>query len=316
MSHLLDQIAAKFLTPMHDLTYLVRSSPYRYKVYKIDKRKKGQKRTIAQPARELKTLQYWVIDNVLNIFPVHPAATAYRKGRNIADNAQPHAAHSYLCKLDFKNFFPSIKAADLVNFISKHPLARDWSKDDIDYLARILFWRPKRSKDLLLSIGAPSSPILSNILLYDFDVEVAAFCLKHGLTYTRYADDLTFSTNEPLVLRGIEDEIAQICKRIKSPKLTLNRNKTVHASKKGARRVTGLVLTNEGLVSIGREKKREVSAAFHRYTLGKLNAEETGTLAGMVAYIKSVEPKFLEQLANKYGAANLNQLLTNRGSQD
>ena len=196
------------------MDYLVRSAPYRYKVYQVAKKKTGKKRTIAQPARELKSLQYWVMENVLSVFPVHPAATVHRNGRNVADNARPHAARAYLCKLDFKDFFPSIKAADFTRFMSAHPLAGLWSKEDVGYLARILFWRRKREAGLLLSIGAPRSPVLSNILLYDFDVEVSALCAARGVTYTRYADDLTFSTDEPNVLREIEEQIPVICKRI------------------------------------------------------------------------------------------------------
>jgi retron-type reverse transcriptase len=310
MSRLLDQMSPEFLMPLNDMVYLIKSAPYRYKVYEVAKRKKGQKRTIAQPAREVKRLQYWVMENVLRVFPVHSSATAYRKGRNIADNAQPHAAHSYLCKMDFKNFFPSIKVTDFCRFMSAHPLATEWTQEDVDYLSRILFWRKTRGGNLLLSIGAPSSPVLSNILLYDFDVEVSALCSGSGVTYTRYADDLTFSTDEPLVLRNIEEQIPIICRKIKCPKLIVNKEKTVHASKKGSRRVTGLVLTNDGLISIGREKRREVRAGFHRYILGKLDANETRSLAGKVAYIKSVEPKYLETLARSYGAAALSRLLS------
>jgi len=313
MNPFLDQLSRNFIVPINDLTYLIRSAPYRYKVYKIAKRKKGQKRTIAQPARELKILQYWVMENVLQVFPVHAAATAYRKGKNIADNAQPHVAHSYVCKMDFKNFFPSIKATDFERFMSKNPLAAAWTQEDIGQMSRILFWKQRRGGELLMSIGAPSSPMLSNILLYDFDVEVAALCAEYGVTYTRYADDMTFSTNEQGVLREVEQKIPAICRRIQSPKLTVNKEKTVHASKKGARRVTGLVLTNDGLVSIGREKKRIIRATFHAYTLGKLKPEEINALAGMVAYVKSVEPKYLQQIAKKYGAMALNKLLAGRG---
>jgi retron-type reverse transcriptase len=310
MSNLLERLSTDFLLPMNDLIYLVRSAPYRYKVYEIAKRTPGKKRTIAQPARELKPLQYWVMENVLNAFPIHPSATAYRKGRNIADNALPHASHKYLCKLDFRNFFPSIRSTDFEKFMSSNPLARIWTEEEVGYLSRILFWRRKRGGDLRLSIGAPSSPVLSNILLYNFDIETTALCASLGLTYTRYADDLTFSTNEPKVLFEVERQIPKICTSLGSPRLFLNRGKTVHVSMKGARRVTGLILTNDGLVSIGREKKREISAGFHRYTLGRLNAEEINKLGGMLAYINSVEPIFLQRLAEKYGAAALSHLLS------
>jgi len=310
MSRLLEGLSSEFAIPMNDLVYLVRSAPYRYKVYEIAKRTPGKKRTIAQPARELKPLQYWVMENVLNAFPIHPAATAYRKGRNIADNALPHATHRYLCKLDFRNFFPSIKSWDFEKFMRANTPAGAWTEEELDHLSRILFWRKKRKKDLILSIGAPSSPVLSNILLYKFDVETTSLCAKYGVTYTRYADDLTFSTNTSKVLFEIERQIPKICTGLGSPRLLLNRSKTVHASKKGSRRVTGLTLTNDGLVSISRERKREISAGFHRYTLGKLNAEEINKLAGMVAYIKSVEPTFLDRLSEKYGATAVSHLLS------
>src|ERR1035441_9381707 len=91
-----------------ELLKLIRSSPMRYKVYTIPKRTPGQFRTIAQPAREVKILQRWAMSNFLSHFPVDPAAVAYRIGKNIADNAPPHARSRFLLKLDFKDFFPSI----------------------------------------------------------------------------------------------------------------------------------------------------------------------------------------------------------------
>ena len=191
MSNLLERLSNDLALPPRDLLYLVKSAPYRYKVYEIAKRAPGKKRTIAQPARELKPLQYWVMKNVLAAFPIHPAAIAYRKGKSILDNAAPHAAHGYLCKLDFRNFFPSIKSTHFEKFMRLNPLAAMWTEEEIGYLSRILFWRRKRENVLQLSIGAPSSPLLSNILLYNFDLKVTTLCARRGITYTRYADDLS-----------------------------------------------------------------------------------------------------------------------------
>jgi RNA-directed DNA polymerase len=313
VSELLAKLSAVFLLPPDDLLYLIRSAPYRYKVYQVPKKEPGETRTIAQPAPEVKNLQYWVMENFLSRFPIHAAATAYRKGRNIASNAQPHARNRYLCKMDFRNFFPSIKSTDFERFLSANASAAGWTEEEVGYLSRILFRRERRGGDLRLSIGAPSSPLLSNILLYRFDVAVSDLCSGNGVSYTRYADDLTFSTNRQKVLYQIEHEIPHICTRLESPKLFLNRKKTVHASKKEARRVTGLVLTNEGLLSIGREKKRQLRATLHRFVSGKLDAEETAKLAGMVSFIKSVEPEFLQRVARKYGQVALTRLLSNTG---
>lgn len=310
MSTLLERLSDDLLLPSRDLIYLIRSAPYRYKVYQIDKKAPGEKRTIAQPAKELKPLQYWVMRNVLSRFPIHPAATAYRKGKNIRDNAEPHISHRYLLKLDFKNFFPSIRARDFEKFISAHPLGGEWTKEEIDYMVRILFWRRKREKTLRLSIGAPSSPLLSNILLYEFDMKASALCAANGVAYTRYADDLSFSTERPHTLRNVERSIEQICSGMKSPKLVLNVEKTVHASKRGARRVTGLVIANDGLATIGRQKKRQIRAAMHRYVQGTLDEAKIAELAGTLSYINSVEPNFLNKVAQWYGVDTLSYLIT------
>jgi RNA-directed DNA polymerase len=310
MSNLLQRMSRDLVLPPDDLLYLVKSAPYRYKVYEIAKKAPGKKRTIAQPAREVKPLQYWVMKNVLMAFPIHPAAVAYRNGRSILDNAAPHAPHKYLCKLDFMNFFPSIKSTDFEKFMRTNPLAAVWTEEEITYLSKILFWRKNRKNVPQLSIGAPSSPLLSNILLFNFDLKIEAFCARLGVTYTRYADDLSFSTNEPRILNQLEKHVADVCAKTRPPRLNLNTAKTVHASKKGLRRVTGLVLTNEGRVSLGRERKREISAGFHRYVRGILTEPEILELGGLISFAKSVEPMFLQRLANKYGGTALNHLLS------
>ena len=80
MASFLSNLGLAVLLPQDELLRLIRSAPHRYKVFKIPKRKEGEFRTIAQPAKEVKALQYWVMQHVLSQFDVHPAATAYQKG--------------------------------------------------------------------------------------------------------------------------------------------------------------------------------------------------------------------------------------------
>ena len=188
MSDLLTNLGAAVLLSREELLRLIRSAPHRYKTYQIPKRNPGQFRTIAQPAREVKTLQYWVMKHVLNHFSIHPAATGYRNGLSIAENARRHVKGRYLLKLDFKDFFPSIKSTDLRLYIKKNA-SKTFTDMDVDALSRILFWNPRHTDDMCLSIGAPSSPVLSNILLKDFDDLIAKFCSGLRVSYTRYADD-------------------------------------------------------------------------------------------------------------------------------
>lgn len=308
MSEILTQLRLATLLPPSELRTLIRSAPYRYKVYQIPKRTPGQFRTIAQPAKELKLLQRWVMENVLESFEIHPAATAYQKGLSIADNARPHARGTFVLKLDFTDFFPSIKARDFRTFLRRNET--DLDEESIEALCRILFWKPKGSDELCLSIGAPSSPMLSNILLGDFDLQVATFCAAKEVTYTRYADDLTFSAKESNSLRAVETKVMDLCRRSKSPALRINEKKTVRVSKRDSRRVTGLVLTNDRKVSLGHDEKRRIRAWVHHFVTNRLDAEQRLKLRGMLNYVNSVEPAFIKRLAKKYGPDVIRRLRT------
>jgi len=307
MSELLTNLGAAVLLTPEELSRLIRSAPHRYKTYPIPKRKAGEFRIIAQPAREVKALQYWVMQNVLNRFAVHPAATGYREGLNIADNARRHVNSRFLLKLDFKDFFPSIKSYDFRRYIEKH--APEFNDEEVEALSRILFWKPRGMNDMRLSIGAPSSPLLSNIILRDFDDRIAEFCSGVEVSYTRYADDLSFSADASEKLRLVEEMVNRLSGSLESPRLTLNTEKTVRVSKKRARRVTGLILTNDAKVSIGRVHKRRVRAAVNYFVSGRLPRDQCAQLRGMLAFVKSVEPEFLNRLRNHYGTDVIRKIL-------
>ncbi len=202
MRHLLEWMASDLLIPIRDLLYLVRSSPYRYKVFEIEKRQAGKKRTIAQPALEVKHLQYWVMKNVLSAYPIHRSAMAYRKGKDIGDNAGWPCREALPAKNGFQRLFPFDPSVDFRRFLDMQKIKK-FDAADIDHLCRILFWDRDRSRDLIMSIGAPTSPMLSNILMYEFDSRIKSLCSSKRIRYTRYADDLTFSTNVPNRLKAI-----------------------------------------------------------------------------------------------------------------
>ncbi len=290
---------AMFLSRSETLK-LIRSAPKRYKVFEVKKRTPGHVRIIAQPAREVKQLQQWAIENVLADFPVHDAAMGYRRGRNIADNARPHANQKYLLKLDFSDFFPSIKARDFAAYMRQR--TPTVTPTDLAILSNILFWQPRDGSELCLSIGAPSSPLLSNLLMWDFDSQVAEFCQKRNVCYSRYADDLSFSASSSSELFETESVVNSLCRGLISPRLVINTRKTVRVSRADSRRITGLVLTNEGDVSLGRDQKRLIRARVHRYIRGRLSAEETMQLRGTLAFVNAVEPAFLCRLRDRYGA--------------
>lgn len=281
------------------------TAPRRYKTYLIDKRS-GGKREIAHPARELKLLQRAFLSSVLEGLPVHETATAYVKGKSLKDNALPHANNGPILKLDFKNFFPSIRGKDWLKYCSEN---RIFLKDgDAELSALLLFRRAKGESHLKLSIGAPTSPAVSNILMWKFDDAVWRTVGERYVTYTRYADDMTFSAPRTGFLQGIQSRVANIVRETPYPKLEINDSKTRFVTTKFHRDVTGLTLSLDGRVTIGQLRKRNIRAGLHQARMGSLNAEQLSTLAGWIAFARSIEPEYVVTLENRYGLELLSNL--------
>lgn len=296
MPSTVQQRAAHALTiPVTVVKRIARSAPYRYKVYTIPKRSGRGVRTIAQPAKEVKAIQRWLIDTELGELPIHEAATAYRPGSSIRGNAERHVGNNYLLKADLRNFFPSIKECDIRMHLDSFR-ANHYSAEELDFICRILLWRPTAGAELQLSIGAPSSPFVSNSVMYAFDSAVQTYCLVNELTYSRYADDMAFSSKRPNVLSAVSDVLVGILRDLRYPTVTLNRDKLVSTSRKHHRSVTGLVLSSQGKVSLGRERKRLLRAMVHHFENDRLTDEEAMRLRGLLAFASDVEPAFIRRL--------------------
>ena len=280
----------------------------KYKVYKIPKRTHGF-RIIAQPSKVLKKYQRAFL--LICSFPSHYCAKGYKKNLNIADNAKDHVGNKYLLKLDLKDFFLKITPNLFWNESKKNALETyEELVQHKDLINQLIFWTPSRqlNKKMVLSIGAPSSPEISNFCLFSFDQKVFTYCSKHSIIYTRYADDLTFSCNEKDQLIILVDYIKEVLDTEYGGALKLNTKKTVLVSKACNRHVTGLTLTPDGKLSLGRGRKRMIKHLIHRYILGALSQNELETLRGWLAFFQSVEPAFILSLERKYTLAVLNRI--------
>ena len=297
MSVLLSMLSAETGLFEGDLLKIIRRAPRRYKTFLIPKRSGGM-REIAQPAREVKLLQRAIVRRVLANLPIHDAAKAYRQGLSIRDNAKPHSGNSPILKMDFKDFFPSIRSADWEQYCTRNAVLMG---EDIPYTSQILFRRVTGEHLLKLSIGAPSSPSLSNILLFDFDELVASEAAKRGILYTRYADDITFSGQRIGMLKDMVKVVEHSARRIERPSLSVNGKKATFITASMRRTVTGVILANDGTLSLGREKKRLISAKVHYASIGKLDLQDMIELAGQLSFSNVVEPQFILKLRVRYG---------------
>lgn len=299
---IIERMATQLSLPIAYLAKLAATASHRYKEYTIPKRNGGT-RTIHHPARELKLVQGWLLGNVLTHLPVHPSATAYVKGSSIKVNAERHRGNSYILRVDFRDFFPSLVGADVVAVLraNQQRLAQlNVTEQDILFIRQIVCRYDPSKKQQTLTIGAPTSPHLSNAIMFNFDETWFQESQSVEVIYTRYADDLYFSTNRPNVLKVLLERLRKSLAEVAAPTLSINESKTAFSSRKRRMLATGLVLTSDRKISIGRHKKRILKSLVLKLKHGQLYPEDVASLRGSISYVRSVEPLFIQSLQKKY----------------
>lgn len=291
-----------------------KKAPSTYRCYSIPKRKGGY-RIIHHPSKQTKSLQYALIETLLSLMPVHECAMAYRRGIKspIRSNAIKHVGFSYSLRVDFKDFFHSIRPVDLLKIIEENMIdtIEKLTPEDKDFIAKSLF--VKLPNGLTgLAIGAPSSPIISNIVMFQIDELLNKFARKEDSIYTRYADDIVFSTREKGLCKIFYDELCNIIGTIEYPKLEINKDKTIFTSKGTRRVITGIYLSPDGNISIGRNSKRYIKKLIFDYKNAKLDKKDIAYLQGYLAFILDVEPSFYNNLALKYGGEIVKKALKSK----
>ncbi len=298
-------IAESIALKVEQVEKIVSRASHSYYHFRIPKRSGGM-RDIYHPSQELKLLQRWLIKRVFLSLPVSRAAAAYEEGCSIARNARRHVDNRFLLRMDFSNFFPSLTGDDVKRLLARNrELVGNFVQGDGDLEAI----RRITCRFGALTIGAPSSPILSNRIMEPFDALCLAVANGRGVIYSRYADDLFFSCSERDVLPEFPDVVVELLRRAGGPRLQLNPEKTVYSSKKARRVVTGLKLTSENRVSLGRELKRAIRTKVYLALEGALSAAEVDSLRGLLAFANDAEPSLLERLRSKYGADSIRNLL-------
>jgi RNA-directed DNA polymerase len=182
----LDDIAAILGTSSKQLRFLLyaRSEAHRYTTFTISKRRGGT-RTIKAPKNELKAIQRQFADFLQDRVVVRPAAHGFVRKKNIVTNAELHVHHRAVLNVDLKDFFPTINFGRVRALFMALPFGA--SPAIATVLAQICCHEGS------LPQGAPTSPVVSNMISSRLDAQLLRLSRDHGCTYTRYADDLTFS---------------------------------------------------------------------------------------------------------------------------
>ena len=202
----------------------------------------GSKRKLSVPDLILKKVQRSIADNILTQYPISRYAQAYKPGSSIQHNAQPHIGKKKLLKLDIEGFFDHIHYSQVKDIV--------FYEEKFSEHIRILLTMLCYYKESLPQ-GAPTSPAITNIIMYDFDETVGAFCNKKKISYTRYCDDMTFSGefNEKEIINFVRNELSKLGLHLKNRKTAV-----IPATKRQT--VTGIVV-NEKL-NITKEYKKNI----------------------------------------------------------
>lgn len=282
----LDEFSIVTHISKYTIYQLSHHSDYYYNIFEIPK-KSGGKRIICHPSKKLKGLQSWILVNILNKIQVSPSCKGFRKGSSTLDNALPHIGANTILNFDLKDFFPTV---------TKNHIYNVFKTIGYNKLIATVFTNICSYKEMLPQ-GSPCSPMLANLASWNLDLRIQGYVGKRGISYTRYADDLSFSGLNPSNVVKIIPMIKAI---IDSENFIVNHKKTRITSSARAKIVTGLVV-NEENVGIGKKKYKDLRAKIHHLTLPEeqANVKLLHHVCGWLSYLNSVDKERLKK-AKKY----------------
>jgi RNA-directed DNA polymerase len=219
-----------------------------YNIFSVPK-KNGEQRLIENPSKSLKAIQAVLNDFLQAVYWLQKTPSAYgfvirptdarEEPRNIVTNARQHLNKPWLLNADLEDFFHYVKADVVMQLFMEKPFG--FPLELADLLTRLMTLNGR------LPMGAPTSPVLSNLAFQKVEMDIQAYANQYGWHFTRYADDMSFSSDKPITLHQI-DALENI---VKLYGYEFNPNKVMLYGPDEEKSVTGLRLDNiEGRVEL------------------------------------------------------------------
>jgi len=306
------QLAGSLSIPLLRLRWLAfhsdASTVSHYVRFQIPK-KSGGMREIWAPQPKLAAAQSWILENILSKVPVGDVAHGFVPGRSTVTNAKPHVKRAIVVNVDLKDFFPTItfpRVKGIFESLGFSPavatvlalLCTESPRREVEYSGRRYF---VATGPRALPQGACTSPALSNLAAWGLDRRLAGVAAKLGWTYTRYADDLTFS-GDTLVPKGQKHPksvgwlLARTRHVCEAEGFEVNEKKVRVQRRNTAQSVTGVVVNEKP--STPRSERRRLRAILHHARFEGLEKQNrdgkenyVAWLRGHVAYVQMVNPE-------------------------
>ena len=298
--------------------------PLRHYRYRWIPKSSGRKRLVEIPKVRLKNLQRRILAEILARVVPHEACHAFREGHSIVSCAASHIGQRVVLRIDLREFFPSIRrsrvqtlfhmlgypeevARLLTGLCTNSAPAEVFADQEMpERLAveRNVFEVPH------LPQGAPTSPALANLCGFRLDCRLAGLARRHGISYTRYADDLVFSGDREFA-RNLARFRVFACAIVLNEGFAIRRRKT-RVMRSGCRQeVTGIVVNQR--LNVPRDEFDRLKAILHNcVTLGPQGQNRGGHqnfrehLRGRIAYVQMIHAVKGERLQVLFERINWN----------
>jgi Retron-type reverse transcriptase len=279
------------------LSILFTADEYLYSKAYIPKRSGGA-RKLSIPSVDLKYIQSWILNNILENIPISEFAMGFCSGRSIVQNARHHLSKECVINVDLNDFFPSIKMDDIFRIFFYYGYTKELS----------FCFSKLCCHNGSLPQGSPASPYLSNIICLKLDKRLSLLAKKYDASYSRYADDITISGNK--MIKNIMDPLFNI---IKDQGFSINTKKTRIQYSHQRQEVTGLIVNGivEKIPKKYKKKfKQEIyfcqkyGPANHQSKINDKHAFYKEHLYGKAYFIQMVEPELGKKLLKELSQIN------------
>lgn len=272
------------------------------------KNKEGKQKEFYSPKPELKKYHNFLNTFIVKFMKVNDNVLfSYREGTSIYKAVLPHKDSNYYLTTDIKSFFNSINKENIKNTIldnlDNYPIYSNDIKKNLDSILNLLTIENK------LPIGFATSPLLSNAILNKFDNNIEKFCKRNNIIFTRFSDDLIFSSNQnidkSLIFKEIKNEFLKL-----NDKLELKDEKTKLFTKAKKIKILGLIILPNGQITVDKKYKKEIEISLHYYLTNKdklndyLDTKTNSKIIrvyGLLNYINGIDKNYIQKLRKRYG---------------
>ena len=263
------------------LYYLTYKKEYCY-FQKVIPKKDKTERILNVPNLSLKVVQKWILKEILEKIFVSEQAMAFVPNKNgLRENAERHKKNIFLLEMDITNFFGTITEQQVYTLFCNI----GYNSKVAGILANLCTYNN------YLPQGAVTSPYVANLVCYHMDARINGYCSRKDIVYTRYADDLTFSSDNRLLLNKIEKFIKYI---VKDEGFTINDKKTRYLSNDVKKTVTGITI-NDDSIHVDKKFKRDLRAQIY-CSIKLKDYQNNSQILGKIAYVNSIEKGFRDKI--------------------